>query len=231
MLTISDIASRLNQIGEEINTKDTLILMMNDVISIVNKLIYEPSLVCTSIYPELKNKYISQLEHKIGKIKNITNNNIVAPIYIPRSPKNTNLSETAPATATATATAPSPVKPKRKRPQIVTSEVNTPLEVDIYKNPKYKPKIVKSIKINLHTEPQLPEHFFKYDNDKYYIDFKTNKVFDENNNKIGYLSADNLYINDKIIKLKSINESEFNGNSINDMYGCMDVWMYLSKFN
>jgi hypothetical protein len=208
MLTIADISSRLHQIGEELNTKDTLIVMMNDVINTINKLIYEPAFVCSSIYPELKVKYISQLEPKIEKIKNITNKSSITPIYIPRSPKsdNTDTSETI-------------NKPKKKKPQIVTSDVNAPLEVDIYKNPKYKPKIVKSpkIKIDIKKDIKLPEHFFKYNDEKYYIDFNTNKVYDENNNKIGYLSIDNLYIKDQIIKLNSV--SNFNGTLINDNYG------------
>ena len=211
MLTIADISSRLNQIGEELNTKDTLIVMMNDVINTINKLIYEPTFVCSSIYPELKVKYISQLEPKIEKIKNIINKSNITPIYIPRSPKadNINTSETT-------------TKPKKKKPQIITSEVNAPLEVDIYKNPKYKPKIVKStkIKIDIKKDIKLPEHFFKYNNEKYYIDFNNNKVYDENSNKIGYLSIDNLYIKDKIIKLNSV--SNFSGTLINDNYGYLN---------
>jgi hypothetical protein len=213
VLTIADISARLHQIGEELNTKDTLIVMMNDVINIVNKLIYEPTFVCSSIYPELKVKYISQLEPKIEKIKSITNKSIITPIYIPRSPKaNIDINIDVPKSVP---------KQKRKKPEIITSEVNVPLEVDIYKNPKYKPKIIKVSKLedksNLEVKSKLPEHFFKYKNEKYYIDFNTNKIFNENNNKIGYLSIDNLYINDEVIKLNSI--SNFNGLLINDNYG------------
>jgi hypothetical protein len=216
VLTIADISARLHQIGEELNTKDTLIVMMNDVINIVNKLIYEPTFVCSSIYPELKVKYISQLEPKIEKIKSITNKSIITPIYIPRSPKaNIDVNIDVPKSVP---------KQKRKKPEIITSEVNVPLEVDIYKNPKYKPKIIKVSKVSkledkskLEAKSKLPEHFFKYKNEKYYIDFNTNKIFNENNNKIGYLSIDNLYINDEVIKLNSI--SNFNGLLINDNYG------------
>ena len=46
-------------------------LYINNGNNIVNKLIYEPTVVCSSIYPELKVKYISQLEPKIEKIKSI----------------------------------------------------------------------------------------------------------------------------------------------------------------
>jgi hypothetical protein len=223
VLTISEIASRLHQIGEELNTKDTLIVMMNDVINTVNKLIYDPSFVCSSIYAELKVKYISQLEPKIIKIKSVTNKSDIAPIYIPRSPRSQNnidIEQSKEKDTNENVNSTKVTKTKKKKPQIITSEVNAPIEVDIYRNPKYKPKIIKSSKSvdkKININEKLPEHFFKYKDNTYYIDFNTNKIYNKDYNKIGYLSTDNLYINDDIIKLNCV--SNFNGTNINENYG------------
>jgi len=117
----------LTQLKSEINNKDILIKQMNDVLSLVTKMIVDPEFISSPIYQNFKFKYVNN----INDIVKIMNKVSIDPVYIAsREPEFAKMIDLSAKVR----------KPKRKT--IITADINAPIEFDLYN--RRKPTIVKS---------------------------------------------------------------------------------------
>lgn len=233
--TIEQTIELLTQLKSDVNSKDILIKQMNDVLTIIQKLIVDPEFMSSSIYQNFKFKYIND----INAITSVMNKVSIDPVYMAsKNPEVAKLIDLSSKTK------------KTKKDKVITADINAPIEFDIY-NPK-RMKIVKSFKnakilekmqektkdnesgpiknIDLHSNKKLkvklPPHgtyySFSYNDKQYFLNFDCMRVCDQEMNIIGTINGNLIKIdNASVITLPIYTDILPEHNQIHSLYALM----------
>ena len=205
-MKLSEVINKLSLLDNEMNEKDTLLLQCYTVLDSVMLLLTDRDFITSEIYPTLKLKYLSSLEKKIELIRNKKID--ISPLYIPVK----KLEEVKHEKDIEKKDVEKKEMKLTKRPQLITAEVNTPLEPDIYLNPKSKPKLVlnkkQSTVINVAKGQNAREiakiktlYSIKYKEITCFINFDTGIIYNDNFEHVGSIDGKILKINDETINL------------------------------
>lgn len=202
----------LTEFKSENNNKDVVIKQMSEIVDIVKKIIVDPDLIKSSMHSDLKLKYFNELNAKIESLSK-SNPVQISPVYTPEKlgliVKPTDTTQQVSAVLT-NLTIPPRNRPRTTKTQIVSDDIVGRLDIDIHRNPKSIPKLIKhkkttatdnnvqsSKRINLRLKSNNNGTFygFDYKDCKYYINFDTNQICDDEFYIVGKIQTGIVTIN------------------------------------